>query len=420
MTEPNPETTLLHPNTTRTTSAFTPLTNEKYKELQTDLLKIEISPADFKDCISKSFIDSIHTNLKEQNISFIIGPIRIGKTFLLKLVENSYDKSCKLITTFKSGSLSNKKTEITTPQHLYFQWLNVITSEILHIQKKKISELDDVTKARVENFDKFNSWLDSNKSDSDGGLEAFLRIITKLKIKLKFKQKLLIAFHLDDVHTYTSEDVFRELRDDLTKMPNLPFDEELSVRLLVTSRFLPKMNLTKQIVNFMPHLDLKGIEHISKCLDTEDSDNVAIRKLILEKTDGYLWFVIRFLKLYLHKRIQGDTTHPIELAKQLFDNKSYWINDSIFGKDASSDFLEELVLLIEEKSIKVTVKSDFKKFINLESIQTILNNGLMPTDHYLVRQSGFFKMDDSSEIFYNNGCFLLKEHFKEKIIDLLP
>lgn len=397
------------------------ISSNAYQSVLKRIESISDRPNELKDkeFVNAKLIGDLRKSLDEKGVAFITAPIRFGKTFLLKYVQLEFS-TYSLVSHINGRLYKVKQSEIKTLHGLYFFWFKKIAESILQEMGLAITKIEGEYIDKIEDEKCFQTWIQNKRQKGESDIQGLIKALAEFRIAVNFNKEILIAFHLDDIHEYTSGDVFQHLRNDLIKLKNdFNAGSKFSVKVLVASRYLPSATLTNVTVNILPHFELNHIASFIAFLNEEFTETIQQRfsYLILEKTDGYPWFVTRFFKIYLTKRIEGNKSHSLQLAEHIFAEKSFWIMDSVFGKNQQSEFVEELIRLIGESEYRM--KESFKQFIESDSSQTDLNNGYYNENDFLIRQSGFLKLDYLSDSFLNNGNFIMKNHYQNYIEQFL-
>jgi hypothetical protein len=392
---------------------------ERYNILIDKFKIISENPNDFQDLMDPILIKNIKQSLDEKGIAFIIAPIRFGKSYLLKYIQYKFSDFI-FITDIDGELLSVKRNEIKSIFDLYFVWFKSIAESILAKKGLAKLSLNKLNYGVIENKGRFIDWLNIRKSFDESNMQGLIRCLAEFKAELEYHQDVLISFHLDDIHKYVDDNIFKMLKDDLVKFKNdFNNKNKLTVKLLIASRYFPSSALKKMTVNIIPYFDLTPIYFLINYFINEMSETIkfTLSQLILNKTDGYPWFVLRFFRIYLEKRSKGDPSHPILLAKDIFSNKLYWTTDYILGEKKESEYLEELIRLVKDSDY--TMKENFKIFIQTKSDPISLNNGWNNDNDFLIRQSGFLKIDQKADSFINNGSYIMRNYFQEIIEEYL-
>lgn len=403
---------------------FQILSMDSYNDIALVFKTLSEKPNHYKEkkFINTKLIDDIKKSLNEKGVAFITAPIRFGKSHLLNYIREEF-LDYVFISEIKGASLKVKRDEIKSIHSLYFVWYKKTVESILSkigISKDELFNSHRLMHDRLESEKIFKQWIEVNRPIEASDIQGFIKCLAEFKTEIEFKKEILISFHFDDIQDYIPYNVFTNLRQDLIKFKNNINDSNnLTVKLLVASRYLPSNSIRNIAVNLLPHFEISSVKNFVDFFNAEMNPNIRskLSDLILEMTDGYPWFVIRFFKIYLQKRITSDMSHPLKLANAIFQNENYWIMNSIFGYDEESEYLRELILLIEDSEPRM--KNNLKRFIQLESKPTLLNDGWINENDFLIRQSGFLKIDYQG-IKQNNGCFILREHFKTLIETYLP
>lgn len=401
-------------------TGFTINSKSAYENALMKFESLSAKPNGFKgnEFINPKLIEDIRKSLNEKGIAFITAPIRFGKSFMLNYAQLEF-ADYSFISKVEGLKLRAKQKGITTLHKLYYFWFQKIAESILNkmgmvatdIPKESAEYID-----KIEDEDRFKEWIKTKRPSGESDIQGFIRALAEFKTELNFNKDILIAFHLDDIHEYTNSDVFQHLRNDLVKLKNdFNAGVKLSVKVLVASRYIPAASLKNITVNILPHFETNQIISLTSLLNEEltETNQQRLAYSILEKTDGYPWFVIRFFKIYLTNRKQGSALPPLALAEHIFSDKSFWLMDTIFGNNNDSEFIKELTMLIGDSDYRM--KESFKQFIESDSGQIELNNGYYNENDFLIRQSGFLKLDYLSDSFLNNGSYIMKNYYQDYI-----
>lgn len=401
-----------------TNSSSSLLTKEEYEAIYEKFKRIDADPLQCVGFIPNSLIEKIKQNLETSGITFITGPILTGKTILLNVLRENSNNENNLFVKIPSKKLTLRSKKITSTRELYFYWFRAIADAIrtqLIAENGEIFDFPEELSKIIEDFDNFSSWITLRQPTQAPDLATFLIILAELKTKIDFKGEITVIFYLDNIHTYVEAEVFYRLKEEIIRLPKRMNEEfDLSVKILIASRYLPNILGKQRTVILVPNFSKEIIDEMSNLLKNEVGGNTKeeFDNLIYGKTSGYPWFVIRFFKIYLIKRIKGDKSQPVDLARLIFNQKNYWTMDTLLGEDETSEFLKNLYLLIGDNEDK---NAEFKKFIALKSsTSNIPDNPLNPND-FLIRQSGFIKTDSASDTFEESECNILKDYYKTEV-----
>ena len=387
------------------------LTLTDYISIRNTFDNIEKNPSTFPDLVDTGLVDKINKALTEQGIIFIIGPIRFGKTFLLKILNDNLKSTYRLITDI-TVRVTNKKIE--SRNDLYYAWFKKIATKIIRNSTPPIAPVHQAAlQPWIDDPEIFNIVLQKYRIPLEKGLlNSFIRILDLIPKILCLQLGYLIVFNLDDVQNHTSINAFKELCDDIKLFSDDENEDSCqSIKLVIASRYMPNIHTNKVIITFLPTLNLRAIQRLVMCFQAEMDIELAAKfcDLIYKKTEGYAWFVMRFFQIYLEKRLTGDQQSPIDLGEDIFRNGENWTSDKIFNKNRNSDFIEQLKKLLNEFTEKE--RKEFFTFIQREGYGFDLNDGYITSETSLIRQSGFCTIDPQSETYSKNGCIVMKEHF---------
>lgn len=389
----------------------------KYEEA---LSNIELKKEHLKSEIKNNgLVNSIIQCLDEKGIAIITAPIRFGKTYILKHIQNKLSGKM-LVYEVNSKLFTGKKDAIDSINKLYYVWFKEIVDIILQKINRKSSDLGLLYYERITIEDRFISWIENEKPRGESNIQGFIRCLCELKKELKFEQEIIVSFHLDEIQKHISQDMFKHLEEDISKWPKEYYPNgNHSVKLLAASRYLTLLSLRKPIVFTLPYFETDQIISLIKNV-IDEMDELAIQQvssLVHSYTSGYPWFVIRFLKIYISKRIGGDKKHPSLLTISIFNEKICWLMDVSKESKVESDFMFELSELIDKST--TVMKSNLKEFLQRNNTALELDNGYSYINDFLVRQTGFMQFDETGEIFSNQGNYVMNTHFKPEIQRLL-
>ncbi|TKT93321.1 hypothetical protein [Dyadobacter frigoris] len=383
-----------------------------YQNALEQIEKIELDPSNYGSFLYPDLIKTVQFYLDKYSVLILIGPIQVGKTTMLNIICHSLSEKIHFVPIIDSSVFSLRRKKIDKIDSLFFLWYSEIVDYVLALQNKHRVELSPNDKSRIAEQEIFLDWLGENRFVGETNLQAFLRTIELFKESVGYRSGLYLGIRLDEVQKYVSEAVFTEFNEFLSTLNSTTL-QSFTTKLIIASRYFPGMNFKRNSLIYVPHFETEVVKNLTALFSFEMEQEIQDEfiELIIEKTDGYPWFVMRFLKIYLRHRIQDNFTNPIELSHQIYNQGSFWVSDSFFLSESHSHFVNELTSLLKT-SDKVS-KDEFKRFIRPNSSHTELNNGWSVSKDYLVKQSGFFKINLDSGQFENNGCFLLSTHFKD-------
>jgi hypothetical protein len=370
------------------------------------------------DLIDPKVKADIKKSLEENSISFITAPIRFGKSFYLNFIKSEFHEY-EYISCVEGTSYSVIKDETNNRLKLYHFWFTKIANELMHKASVSESQLSREYKAKLSTETIFKDWI-KTKNPGGSDIHGLLKALHEFKNEINFKADTIILFNLDDIQKYVNSKVFQELKDDLRKLKD--DYSRLSLKIVIASRYLPWDTLKNVTVKILPYFGKEQLIKLINTLQGEMIESVKLRLqfLIDEKTEGYPWFVIRFFKLYLKLRQSGKLEHPLKLAEYIFHHNPFWTSDLIFNNDIESEFYKELIDLITDSGYTYSDKQKFKIFIESDSNALDLNDGNNNQNDYLIRQSGYMKLNYISESFVNNGNYIMKTHYQKDIQAMLP
>ncbi len=351
------------------------LDRNKYEELYSEVKLLDNQKPEFytksKFFIKRDYLENqLNIILDDFGIALIHGPQGIGKTMLINSFLNKNDY--EIIHSFKPDKYYQKLLD------LYADWTKNIISELIFKFGIKKAILKSIKKYEyIVNFSEDSVTLAgalaaeyqyycSHEEGKSSKFEAINRIIENVINDLKMikndekkndekkKENFVVEITIDSFEKLLNKNLIKPFHEDCSNFFKNHKDTEnkyKGIKFIFSSRFFQTSRPSEITLNvskfsfdeikklFLPIIELENIKQPD-----------IFYRIVYDLTNGYQWFVIRLIKIYLKIRQKPsfDKFSVLDISK----NPEYWINDDLFKlrKNVKSKFIESIVGIIESNS----------------------------------------------------------------------
>ena len=324
-------------------------------------------------CKRDYYNHALSKELNQRGIAIVLGPQLVGKSLLVRNYANNIEK-CDYIGTYDlawqiSGMARAVRKNSLDIFDIYAIWGKYIIKALA--AKKNLSEDAFPLPLRVllENFPAFKQELKrlNTTYGSETKLENMLEIVERYLFRMGYSGSSIIAIHLEDLHNYLDSRLFRLIIKDISPIFYIKLSEKTyfksfqKIKLIISARYFPAF--TNNMIK-VGNLNKDEVKTIIAAIN-EKWDN-KLTELIVDKifdiTSGHIWFLMRFIKLYLKYRSERNDLHPILLFQKIIETVDLWLSESYLNdEEILPDFL------IGCRQIK-------KSLINYDESQLLLNS----------------------------------------------
>lgn len=386
---------------------------------------------DFK-ITRKRFNDELKQKIAISNIIFIEGGILKGKSMALKEFSKNFKDQLYSVPT-KSAALYSG-TKPPNKYEIYHEWVKDIIS-MLNVK----SAIDEPSNPRYENLSFAHSeFIDSihnlgtfkkelsgkRETLETGDLPSLLRMISKINKILNNDLTIYLAINIDDFQKYTTDEVFDQIRSDVSNYQDNEkyYDyHDFNIKLFIITRYFP-MAKPRLCVVLLPDLDAELLKSLFNPLFHAEKISIEIQKqiisLVLEYTNGHIWFVLRLIRAFLKLRLRKCRLNPLLLIDKILNDLNIWFFDiNLFSIKTvgHSEYLKELHTIIKEypneQDVFYNTLSEHKNHFEIND-EIVQNNQIL-------RQSGILRAINHETIYEMNINKIIRTHFTKQNINKL-
>lgn len=398
-----------------TNEVFIPLARKEYEVYFNKLTQIDkLYNDEFFHFTRNELIEELKTKLEDRRFVFVIGPLHVGKTELIKSFKEKYFIDYRIIGTTREVE---ERLKASDKFSLYFYWYEIIIDEILddakikrRIEPKKIKELK-------RNIEKFKDKLEflRNEGELKSTLVAFIHLVDECKKDLNYRKDLVVTVHLDNMQYYADNNAFEQLKLDLEPLLNGEdlLNPDSKTLLIIATRYFP-LALEEYITVNVTNLNKNEVDIILGSINEKIENIELFKNTVFKYTNGHPWFINRFLRCYFKMRQKDEFKFllPEKLAIKIFDTINYWVDDKIlFNENQESEFKNEFKKIVRKHSGD---RKTFYEFLNTEEISIELSAEKY-LSNLIIKETGYgIFEDDDTIISFNNK--LIVSHFSESYI----
>lgn len=389
------------------------------------------SNTDFK-INRKGFNRELNHKIDISNIIFIEGGILKGKSMAIKKFSASIENQLYAVPTKPAVLYSGKNPP--SKYEIYHEWVKHIISRLnvkSAIEEPSNPRYDNLPKRdsafidSIHHLDTFKDELSRKREHLEkGDLPSLLRIIAKINEILNNDLTIYLAINIDDFHKYTTDEVFEQVRSDVSNYQDVaPYYDnyDFNIKLFIITRYFP-MAKPKGCVVLLPDLDSEHIKNLfNPIFEIEELEidlQQKIIKLILECTNGHIWFVLRLLRAYIRLRHRNCRLNPLLLIDKIVNDLNIWFFDiNLFSETliGHSEYLIELHTIIKqnpnEQDVFYNTLSGYKNDVEVND-EKIQNNQIL-------RQSGLLRALNNETVYDLNINKIIRIHFTKQNINKL-
>lgn len=327
--------------------------------------------------------------LKIRGLAILCGPQLIGKSYLIK----NYAEKIKCCDYIDSVSLANRILGSLTFINkntldildVYSTWGQYIIGKLANKKGLDEEKLSAELSALLSNSNAFKQELIrlKNLGKSDSNLENLLAIIERYLFQLGYDGSTILAIHLEDLQDYLDDKLFRLLINDIKPIFFLKIDKGSTfkslqkIKLVISSRYFPAFPNNTILVGNLNKSEIKDM--LGKIEEKWNGELIDfITDTVYKATSGHVWFLIRFIRLYMKHRVNLNYLHPLILTSKIIESSEFWCSEKYFGTE---EILSEYLLSCNKikLALKYNEEYDFvinkvQEFMNIKTYSDLLIN----------------------------------------------
>jgi len=364
---------------------------------------------------------------KEFDCVIVHGPQLTGKRTLVKNYLSMQSKGC--VIAFDGTNINNTFEKKRSTDYIFASWLQTIYEGLLSFYSKNpevssvLNDYQSINTAPLETYRKYKESIEirlsaRNYTGFDVLNDFFEKRFKEANIVINNNTKIVIEFAISNFQKMFTVTLYENFKNELIKYIRKVNRKASVIEFIIITRFIDPQIIDdlgerKIVVNTRFFNEKEIGQILSPLCKAEKITKRDFLTNFFEYTNGYPYFVIKLIYLYIFERLErlkskdeNRQPPPLDLLKYIFNTEKYWLTYGTENNERACNYLTNIISFINLYKKRSPDKlQKYLEIIRLLSssdndksrIYSDINDFISETNDYyandIIVSSGIFKID---------------------------